>query len=443
MRTRGSKLVLLLAALAPPSPAAAHDLPFDRTMNGFVKVEPSQLHLVVRVPLDLLRSVPFPVNGPQYDLAAAGPAMRQALGALAQALPIREGGVRLVPSSARGRLSLPSDRSFGDYDRAAAHVATPLEADARVYYEQGFLDADFTYPIASPRSAFSIGTNVAPDLADLVRLGVRYLPLGGGSRAFVITSSSGQVPLDPSWLEAARGFVALGVEHILTGIDHLLFLFCLIIPFRRVRALVPIVTAFTVAHSFALVGSAYGLAPTGAWFPPFVETAIAASIVYMALENVLGGSLRSRWLVTGLFGVVHGFGFSYGLQERLQLAGSHLLASLFAFNVGIEIGQLLVLAAAVPALALLRRAVPERAGTIVLSALVAHTGWHWMVDRWQALARVGLPRPDAASLLVLAKWTVGLTATAAVAWLVARWADRTAPPRADRAEGRSGGSPAA
>ncbi len=284
---------------------------------------------------------------------------------------------------------------------------------------------------------------VAPDLRDLVKVSIRYQPLRGPSRAFLITTGSGRVPLDPAWYQAAAGFVVLGIEHILSGLDHLLFLCCLLIPFRRLRPLVPVITAFTLAHSFALVGSAYGLAPTGAWFPPFVETAIAASIVYMALENILGGRLGSRWAVAGLFGVVHGFGFSYGLQERLQFAGSHLLVSLLSFNVGIEIGQLLVLGLALPVLVLARRLVPERAGVVVASALVAHTGWHWMTERWQALARVEWPRPDAAALLVLGKWAAGLVAVGLVARLLARWIDRAAPHRLDVAPKRSEESPAA
>ncbi len=445
MRDGRSKLALalpLVAGLLRPSPAGAHDLPLATTMNAFVKVEPDRLRLVVRVPLDLLHSVPLPLDGPQYDVAAAGPATQAAVAAIAQSLPIFEDGARLAPSSARGRLALPSDRSFAEYERAVAHVAEPLAPGARIFYDQGFLDAELAYPIASPRSVFSIQTTVAPDLRDFAKLSVRYLPLEGASRAFLITTSSGRVPLDPSWLQAASGYVVLGIEHILSGIDHLLFLLCLVIPFRRVRSLVPVITAFTLAHSFALVGSAYGLAPKGDWFPPFVETAIAASIVYMALENVVGAGLRSRWVVTGLFGIVHGFGFSYGLQERLQLAGSHLLVSLFAFNVGIELGQLVVLALAVPALVLLRRVVPERTGVIVASALVAHTGWHWMLDRWQALSRVEWPRPDGASLLLLAKWVLGLAAVGTVAQLLARWAGRAAPARVEPAQRPSGGSSA-
>ena len=133
----------------------------------------------------------------------------------------------------------------------------------------------------------------------------------------VITSRSGRVSLNPSWYQAAGAFVAMGVAHILSGPDHLLFLLCLVIPLVRIRQVIPVITAFTVAHSFTLIGSAYGLAPTGAWFPPFVEAAIAASIVYMALEDIVGVDLRRRWLLTGLFGLVHGFGFSYALKENL------------------------------------------------------------------------------------------------------------------------------
>src|SRR5437867_2686188 len=107
----------------------------------------------------------------------------------------------------------------------------------------------------------------------------------------------------------------------------------------------------------------------------------------MALENIVGGSrLQRRWMMAFGFGLVHGFGFSFALRQSLQFAGSHLLTSLFSFNVGVELGQLVVHAVLVPALELLfRYGVAERMGTIILSALVAHTGWHWMTDRYERL----------------------------------------------------------
>ncbi len=259
-----------------------------------------------------------------------------------------------------------------------------------------------------------------PDVAGFLKLAVRYLPSGKEERAMVITSRSGRVSLNPTWYQAAASFVTLGIAHILTGPDHLLFLLCLILPFAGLRQVIPIITAFTVAHSFTLIGSAFGLAPSGVWFPPFVETAIAASIVYMALENIVGVNLRRRWLVTGLFGLVHGFGFSYGLKENLQFAGQHLLVSLFSFNLGIEIGQVLVLAAMLPALALLRRALPGRVGLIILSALVGHTGWHWMMDRGQVLWDTEWPRLNAETLTILARWIAGVLLAIGIVQLARR-----------------------
>jgi len=152
-----------------------------------------------------------------------------------------------------------------------------------------------------------------------------------------------------------------------------------------------------------------------------VETAIAASIVYMALENIAGVDLRRRWMITALFGLVHGFGFSYGLQENLQFAGRHLAVSLLAFNVGIEIGQICVLIVMVPALALVRRYVlVGRVGIIILSALVAHTGWHWMLERADVLWKVEWPSLDARGLMVLARWVAGLLLAGGAATLIAR-----------------------
>jgi hypothetical protein len=171
-----------------------------------------------------------------------------------------------------------------------------------------------------------------------------------------------------------------------------------------VRHLVAVITSFTVAHSITLIASAMGLAPSALWFPPLIETLIAVSIVYMALENIIGARLERRWLIAFGFGLVHGFGFSFALRESLQFAGSHLLTSLLSFNVGVELGQLLVIAVAVPVLAaLFRWVVAERVGVIVISAILAHSAWHWMTDRFAALReyRFVWPALDASFLVGL------------------------------------------
>ncbi len=425
-RLKLAGIASLTFGMLSSSPAIAHEFPLNTVMNAFVKLEPHAAHLVIRVPLHVLTSeagrlnVTFPVTGRELDLAAARSATQQAMRGLGQEISIWEEGVRLVPSSAVGRVSLPSDRSFGHYDQAVVHVDQPMSPGETIYYNQGFFDAHFTYPIASPKSQFALQVTVAPDLtADYLKLAVRYLPLDEGSRAFVISSRSGRVNLNPLWYQAAGGFVALGIGHILSGVDHLLFLLCLIIPFRRLRGLIPVVTAFTVAHSITLISSAYDLVPVGAWFPPLVETLIAASIIYMALENIVGANLRHRWFITGMFGLVHGFGFSYGLKEGLQFAGSHILVALLSFNVGIELGQVAVLLVVIPPLLLFfRRVQSDRVWVIILSALVAHTGWHWMLERGEKLWLVEWPTLDAAAVVTGARWALVVLLVAGAAWIV-------------------------
>jgi len=409
----------LLAASAP-----AHDIPNDVTIQAFLKPSGQRLELLVRVPLKAMRDVDFPRRGPGYlDLERVGAYLRDpAKTWIADTIELYENDNRLpYPQILGTRVSLPSDRSFASYDAAVAHVTgPPLPSDTTLYWDQALFDVLFAYPIRSDQSRFSIH----PALA---RLGLRtitslrFLPPGGAVRAFEFTGDPGLVRLDPHWYQAASRFVVLGFEHILDGTDHLLFLLCLVIPLRRLRALIPVVTAFTVAHSITLIASAYDLAPDVLWFPPLIETLIAVSIVYMALENIVGAATGRRWIIAFAFGLIHGFGFSFALRETLQFAGSHLLASLLSFNIGVELGQLLVLIVLIPALQLLfRHVVAERMGTIILSALVAHTGWHWMIDRADRLRQFSFTWPTITATLLLAavRWLMLIVVAAGAVWLL-------------------------
>jgi hypothetical protein len=288
-------------------------------------------------------------------------------------------------------------------------------------WNQTFLDVLLDSPIQSERSDFSIRSNLAR-LALRVVTVLRFIPPGQSLRAWEFTDDPGLIRLDPRWYHAAGRFVVEGFRHILDGTDHLLFLACLVIPFRKFRALIPIVTAFTVAHSITLIASAYGLVPDALWFSPLVETLIAASIVYMAIENIAGAStVHRRWITAFAFGLVHGFGFSFVLKETLQFAGSHLLASLVSFNLGIELGQLVVLVLMIPVLELLfRYGIAERMGTIILSAFVAHTGWHWMLERGERLTqfRFEWPQWNPATGAQALRWLTLAVAIAGLAWLI-------------------------
>jgi hypothetical protein len=413
--------LLLLAALTPWC-ALAHDIPNDVRLQAFLKPAGRQLQLLLRVPLVAMQEVDFPRRGPGYlDLARADAALRTAANQwLADNISVYEDDQRLAyPRLVEARVSLPSDKSFADYAKALAHVTGPRLPDTLdLYWNQGLLDVLFEFPIQSDRAAFSIQPRFA-------RLGLQvvttllFMPPAGAARAFEFHGNPGLVRLDPRWHQAALRFVESGFLHILDGKDHLLFILCLVIPFRRLRTLALIVTAFTVAHSITLIAAAFGAAPDGLWFPPLVETLIAVSIVYMALENIVGSDPRRRWLIACAFGLVHGFGFAFALRETLQFAGAHLLTALLSFNLGVELGQLLVLVLLVPLLDFaFRHILPERIGIIIISALVAHTGWHWMLERGERLSQFPWPAPDAATLASAMRWLMAALILVGLVWLL-------------------------
>jgi hypothetical protein len=406
LRVLGSSLALFEVMLACASPACAHDLPVKTMINAFVRVHDGEADLVARVPMDLLRGVPFPTVNGHYDLAQSGPFEELARTLLADAFLLAEDDARLVPLRSEGRIVPASDRSFDRFEHALAAVRMGTGPSTPVAYDSGYLDVHFVYPVKSMHSRFEIQSQVTVDVGVLAPLTVRYLGSDGEGRAMIIPAGAEPVDLDPAWYRAAAGFVMLGIEHILSGTDHLLFLLCLVLPVRRLRSIVPLITAFTLAHSVTLIASALGLAPRGPWFPPLVETAIAASIVYTALENIVTASMGRRELITCLFGLVHGFGFSNALGDSLQFAGQHLIISLLAFNVGIEIGQLGVLCIMLPLLALLRRWISPRRLVILLSTLGGLMGAIWLVERWEVLWKVDVACTGPACLGHAAPWLV-------------------------------------
>jgi len=393
-----SPFVAVLLLLALPRAEYAHDIPASVTILEYLKPQGHALRVVLRVPLAAMRDVNFPMHGPGYlDIPQTTPLLADAAQVwLVHDLHIYEENAPLgAPHIVATHVSLPSDHAFEHYETAVAAAAAPeLPANTELVWNQAMFDVVLDFPIASEHSHFSI----RPALA---RLGLHtntvlhlLLP-NGAERDFDYLGDPGLVRLDPRWYQAAFSFVQLGFAHILSGIDHLLFILCLVIPFRRIRPLIAVVTSFTVAHSITLIASAAGLAPDALWFPALIEVLIALSIVYMALENIVGAKLERRWMIAFGFGLVHGFGFSFALRQAMQFAGAHLSVSLLSFNVGVELGQLFVLALAIPALNwAFSHVVAERMGTIILSAIVAHQAWHWMLDRFAVFEQYHIALPD-------------------------------------------------
>ena len=418
---------ILVAALILmlQSTTVAHEIPADLTIQILLKPDGQRLRMIVRVPLTALRDTQYPMRPPEgyVDLDHIEYSLRTGAQLwLTDNIELYENGKRLTDvRTPEVRASIMSDRSMASYEEALAHLkGPPLTNETNLTWNQGFLDVLYEYPIQSDRSNFSINPVVARLGLRTVTI-VRFFNPDGSVRALEFRGDPGLIHLDPSWHQAALLFVKLGFLHILDGTDHLLFLFCLLIPFRRFRQLLLVVTAFTVSHSVTLIASAYNMAPDAQWFPPLVETLIAMSILYMALENIVGSNLHRRWMITFGFGLVHGFGFSFALRETLQFAGSYMLTSLLSFNIGVELGQLLVLVILIPALDFLfRRVVEERMGTIILSAIVAHTAWHWMIDRFNTLRQFQFEWPalTAAFLATALRWVMVLVVVGGVMWLL-------------------------
>src|ERR1700719_72769 len=431
LRRLAAALIAALACAlvwAIASPAAAHDIPSDVKINAFFKPAGNRLELLVRLPLASLIDTDFPMRGAFLDLTRADEPIRGGIKVwLTDNIDVYENGAQLAkPRVVAALVSLPSDKSLASFEEARAHVLGPkLSSDLDLYWTQQLLDVLLEYPIQSDRSEFAVDFRV-DRLGGTVNTALRIIAPGGQGgdkagdivRAFDFHGASGLVYLDPRLSQAVLRFVVEGFWHILDGTDHLLFLACLVIPFRRLRPLIVIVTSFTVAHSITLLASAFGFAPDALWFPPLIEMLIAVTIVFMALENIVGGDPGKRWIYAFAFGLIHGFGFSFALREQLQFAGDHLVTSLLGFNLGVEIGQLAVLFVLVPALNLLfKYVVAERIGVIILSALVAHTGWHWMLDRGEQLSKYSFPQLDAAFFASLMRGLILVLILSAVVWL--------------------------
>jgi hypothetical protein len=179
-----------------------------------------------------------------------------------------------------------------------------------------------------------------------------------------------------SGLDVVQRFVVLGIEHIITGYDHLAFLLCLVLATAKVGQLVKVVTSFAIAHSITLALAIFDLVVLPS---RLVESVIAVSIAYVALENLLGIRTMDRAIVTFLFGLVHGFGFATVLRE-MDLAAGALGLSLFAFNVGVELGQIAFVAVALPLLWVVNRArVP--AFRPAVSVGIGAVAIYWFVER--------------------------------------------------------------
>jgi len=263
-------------------------------------------------------------------------------------------------------------------------------------FEQGIYVGDTTvdvllrYTTGGAVYQYALSSNLDPGLPDqdeTANLVLDYSP--SGVQVFRARGLLHQpVVVTRSVLDAVLTFIKEGVVHILEGLDHVLFVICLVLGAMHLKPLLWRVTGFTIGHSITLSIGFYGFVPTAAWFVPAVETGIALSIIYVAVVAVIPRFQQEKgeWAVvgvTGLIGLLHGLGFSFVLQKVLQVTSPNIWQSLVAFNIGVELGQLLIVICAWFAFYLIGL-LGARVATInryLVASVCGFTALYWVIER--------------------------------------------------------------
>lgn len=260
----------------------------------------------------------------------------------------------------------------------------PMELTAlRIEEKETIAGVSFTlrYTTDAPVERFTLYYDLLFDEADPLHLNFVLFLEGDDVDQTVLDSSHRSyqyVSLHPATPASVLSkYMWLGMLHIWTGYDHLLFLLSLLLVATRVKDMLKIVTAFTVAHSLTLALAATGVIRIS---PVWVETAIALSIAYVAIENMAARRSELRWLLTFAFGLIHGLGFA-GALEEIGLPRAYFVSSLLVFNVGVELGQLLVVAAILPFLLRLQRRPGYRRWMMAGSAMILLLSVKWALER--------------------------------------------------------------
>ncbi len=426
---------MVLAFFGLPACARAHVVPNDAKFQIFIKPEGNKLRMVVRGPLEAMVDLVYPTRGRSdefLDLEKSDFVLRELTALwIADNFQVYEGDRQLpYPQIVEVRASLPYDASYTNYDQALAHVTGPkLTNSVDFVWNQGLLDALLEFPIDSDQSRFSVRSKLST-LALRTITSMKFLPPGGGERAFEFTGDQGLIHLDPTWAQSVSRFWQTGLREILSGADYLLFLLVLAVPITKIRGIVPVAAAFIVAEAIALSPSA-NFIPDTLWFQPLVSLVIAIGVLYMAIENGLGVGAKRRWILAFAFGLALGLRFSFSLVQSLQFAGTHPVASLAAFSVGLDVAQVVLLGLFVPALRFLFRFATERGGAFVVSLMAGDIAWHRMLERGDALwqYQFQVPSNTPALLLTVVTWALNLVIALAVFWLLLMVFRRYRPPQ--------------
>lgn len=366
----------VVVALAAALSAYAHD-PGISTAQG--ELRSGELALTTGfAPVDVEALLPPTAPRAERWGPAEFEAVREHLVALGPRLwEVKLGEVPLAPRDARVEL-LPGDSVNFVTRYALAPGGGPLNLRASRITELPPGHRQFVI-IADERGS-TLAKKLLSGRDNVIQVSRPSLAAGAGQT--IAGTSAAPAADDSADLPSAMAFIRLGVEHIWTGYDHLLFLFALLVVCRSVRSILAIVTCFTLAHSLTLALATLNLVSLPA---KVVEPLIAASIVFVGVENLFrrGAEPPGRWALTFAFGLIHGFGFASVLRDLgVGGGGSGIAMPLFTFNLGVEIGQIAIAGIALPIVWRLRKNEKFVArGVPALSVAVSVAGFYWLLER--------------------------------------------------------------
>lgn len=417
----------MLVAVVLSTLVQAHDIPDEIVVQSYVAPRQDRLQVLLRIPLIAIADANLPKDGVGYlAMRYLDPALREAANQVSNGIVFLERDERLTAYElANARISLPSDRSFNSYETAQRHLrGARLPDTTQIYYNQGFLDLELTFPIRSADSPFSMRVLFGRGLAQRTATMITFIRPDGGVRAFRIHDDTPLVHLDPNAAQAARAFFTAGLYRFLDGLDHLLFVIAVALAYRRVRDLMMPMLAFAVSFSATLSVAALALPAADQWLTAAIGTAVALSLVYVAIENGVlvwhrHGTPKYRAAAALVFGVCHGLAFAIALQDTVQFAGSHHAIGLLAFSIGLVLGMVIILTIVVPALNFFfTQTHAERTAIAVASLLIGHAGWHWMAERFAIVRLAPGPTMDLQFMLAVVRWLLALTVIGGAAWFV-------------------------
>ena len=377
--------------------AATRPVPDAVNIKVFARLESGSLVLLVRVPLAAVKDVQFPTRGDAgyLDLEALASMLPGAAEHwIAAGFDVFDRGEPVSrPEVDQPRIATIADQSFDSYQSAIDHLgAPPVAATENLFLDQVWFDMRLRYRLASGQPVIALEPNVA-GWGVRVSTDLKIVDAGGRVRSLAFEGNPGRIYLAPRWTDAGRQFLDRGTRFVRSTAPLLLFLFCLVLPFRRWRPATPPVAAFVSTLVVGLVASTLGLSVDTVWFPPLLAALEVVAIILVACANIVDQVTPHRRTVFACCaGLIFGPSTALALEPALQFGGVHPLVSLLAFCAGAAATLVAAAAITIPVMSYLfsraRTERVERIERIIVSALAADTAWGWLTERWSELAKI-------------------------------------------------------